>query len=68
MTRRKVALILGGSDPSSSPCWVKVFGFAPPTEIQPRPLAANALDLRESITIGKTAPDSIISLPFDILL
>ncbi|KAI7727635.1 hypothetical protein M8C21_003426 [Ambrosia artemisiifolia] len=32
--------------------------FAPPPEIQPRPLAARALALRESITIGETAPDN----------
>ncbi|KAJ0586202.1 putative DNA oxidative demethylase [Helianthus annuus] len=32
--------------------------FAPPPEIQPRPLAARALALRESITIGETAPDT----------
>lgn len=30
--------------------------FAPPPEIQPRPLAARALALRESITIGEPAP------------
>lgn len=31
--------------------------FAPPPEIQPRPLAARALALRESITIGETTPN-----------
>lgn len=30
--------------------------FAPPPEIQPRPLAARALALRESISIGEPAP------------
>ncbi|KAL7595049.1 uncharacterized protein LOC111878285 [Lactuca sativa] len=30
--------------------------FAPPPEIQPRPLAARALALRESITIGESTP------------
>ncbi|XP_076906973.1 uncharacterized protein LOC143599044 [Bidens hawaiensis] len=37
--------------------------FAPPPEIQPHPLAAHAPALRESITIGETAPnngDSVI--------
>ena len=33
--------------------------FAPPPEIQPRPLAARALALRESIEIGETAPRNI---------
>ncbi|KAL2468091.1 hypothetical protein Fot_51616 [Forsythia ovata] len=32
--------------------------FAPPPEIQPRPLAARALALRESITIGEPASDN----------
>ncbi|KAM0015927.1 putative DNA oxidative demethylase [Helianthus debilis subsp. tardiflorus] len=40
--------------------------FAPPPEIQPRPLAARALALRESITIGETAPDTPI--PFSVFL
>lgn len=33
--------------------------FAPPPEIQPRPLAARALALRESITIGELAPNQV---------
>ncbi|PSR99983.1 DNA oxidative demethylase [Actinidia chinensis var. chinensis] len=33
--------------------------FAPPPEIQPRPLAARALALRESIEIGEPAPRNI---------
>ncbi|CAK9186434.1 unnamed protein product [Ilex paraguariensis] len=33
--------------------------FAPPPEIQPRPLAARALALRESITIGEPAPHTV---------
>ncbi|GFY85826.1 hypothetical protein Acr_04g0005640 [Actinidia rufa] len=33
--------------------------FAPPPEIEPRPLAARALALRESIEIGETAPRNI---------
>nr|XP_043606467.1 uncharacterized protein LOC122578553 [Erigeron canadensis] len=32
--------------------------FAPPPEIQPRPLATRALALRESITIGEPAPNN----------
>ncbi|KAM0040075.1 putative DNA oxidative demethylase [Helianthus debilis subsp. tardiflorus] len=32
--------------------------FAPPPEIQPRPLAARALALRESISIGESAPNN----------
>lgn len=32
--------------------------FAPPPEIQPRPLAARALALRESITIGESTPNN----------
>lgn len=32
--------------------------FAPPPEIQPRPLAARALALRESITIGESTPQN----------
>ncbi|KAL7584631.1 uncharacterized protein LOC111921262 [Lactuca sativa] len=31
--------------------------FAPPPEIQPRPLAARALALRETISIGESAPN-----------
>lgn len=39
--------------------------FAPPPEIQPRPLAARALALRESITIGETSPHNVrISIIF----
>lgn len=33
--------------------------FAPPPEIQPRPLAARALALRESITIGEPASQNV---------
>ncbi|KAM7516809.1 hypothetical protein LguiA_006392 [Lonicera macranthoides] len=33
--------------------------FAPPPEIQPRPLAARALALRESISIGEPAPQNV---------
>ena len=33
--------------------------FAPPPEIQPRPLAARALALRESIEIGEPAPVNV---------
>ncbi|CAK9154245.1 unnamed protein product [Ilex paraguariensis] len=33
--------------------------FAPPPEIRPRPLAARALALRESITIGEPAPHNV---------
>lgn len=33
--------------------------FAPPPEIQPRPLAARALALRESITIGEAVPNQV---------
>ena len=33
--------------------------FAPPPEIQPRPLAARAPALRESITIGETAARNV---------
>ncbi|KAI8003539.1 DNA oxidative demethylase ALKBH2 [Camellia lanceoleosa] len=33
--------------------------FAPPPEIQPRPLAAKALALRESIEIGESAPSNV---------
>lgn len=33
--------------------------FAPPPEIQPRPLAARALALRESITIGEPASHDV---------
>lgn len=33
--------------------------FAPPPEIQPRPLAARALALRESITIGEPTPNQV---------
>ncbi|KAA8522485.1 hypothetical protein F0562_013154 [Nyssa sinensis] len=33
--------------------------FAPPPEIQPRPFAARALALRESISIGESAPDNV---------
>lgn len=33
--------------------------FAPPPEIQPRPLAARALALRESITIGEATPNQV---------
>ncbi|XP_059631363.1 uncharacterized protein LOC132274179 [Cornus florida] len=33
--------------------------FAPPPEIQPRPLAARALALRESISIGESAPSYV---------
>lgn len=35
--------------------------FAPPPEIQPRPLAARALALRESITIGEPANNGDVS-------
>ncbi|KAI3783254.1 hypothetical protein L1987_42330 [Smallanthus sonchifolius] len=35
--------------------------FAPPPEIQPRPLAALALALRESISIGESAPNNVHS-------
>ncbi|XP_058222200.1 uncharacterized protein LOC131332136 [Rhododendron vialii] len=35
--------------------------FAPPPEIQPRPLAARALALRESIEIGESAPINVSS-------
>ncbi|KAK9053428.1 hypothetical protein SSX86_030062 [Deinandra increscens subsp. villosa] len=42
--------------------------FAPPPEIQPRPLAARALALRESITIGETAADNVrISIRFSYI-
>lgn len=33
--------------------------FAPPPEIQPRPLAARALALRESISLGESAPTNV---------
>lgn len=33
--------------------------FAPPPEIQPRPLAARALALRESITIGEPTSNNV---------
>ncbi|KAA8538059.1 hypothetical protein F0562_027361 [Nyssa sinensis] len=33
--------------------------FAPPPEIQPRPMAARALALRESISIGEPAPRNV---------
>lgn len=36
--------------------------FAPPPEIQPRPLAARALALRESITIGEPANNVCTSI------
>ncbi|KAI3786278.1 hypothetical protein L1987_39842 [Smallanthus sonchifolius] len=32
--------------------------FAPPPEVQPRPLAARALVLRESISICESAPNN----------